>query len=758
MADGPPPLPLQDPREAAAAELARALSTAGGQRLFRDLQRLGIVALPPEPATELPAEPAAAAAAGPPAPAPAGARPISIWTPRPAAAGDAAGEIVWTRPPRLPLGDHYATAPELRSRRGGRPRRIAFFGESAAAGYLHAPHRTPAGVLAAQLRAVAGEMEVIDLARTNETLAPLVETVRAAMQLSPDLLVIYAGNNWSLLETPELSPYPPSVRGRQRLAETLRDGGALGPAQRARERLAGLAGAALAEIAEIAEIAAAGGGGGAAAAGVPVVLVVPEVNLADWETRQPPIWLPGGGTARWYAALESARMALAAGRFAAAEAAAWTMVELDGGSGPVPFRLLAAALRGQGRDAAARDACISEVDSVHYPLLAFLAAPQATTLARELLLAFARDRPRWAAVDLRPVFAAWTGSPLPGRRLFLDYCHLTAEGMTVAMAAAAAQALRLLGLGEPAWEDIARRPAALETGSVATDAAALLGAAIHTAHRMLPVTPADGGEIGDGPRIDPWIAPWIEKALDASPAAIDALLDLADARTAPLSTVLTAAQQRNLASPCRLELQHGWVYDFLDGDVLAAASAALAARGLAGDARAAAVAAEIEELLLSRLGVGAAGTDIAAPFFHAEPLARFYPELIGEPGAAARAHHRAPSPESAFHLVADGRRDVRLTLTARLAEAARRGGVRIAVNGAGVGELALAGRWTSGAVTAPRARLRRGLNRVTLRWPELPPAGERPLEAAIRRLEEGLEADLHPVFGEVWSLVAWASP
>src|SRR4029077_574745 len=84
----------------------------------------------------------------------------------------------------------------------------------------------------------------------------------------------YAGNNWSLLETPELSPYPPSVRGRQRYAEALRGGGVLGPARLARERLAGVAAAAMAEIAEIAAIARA--------AGAPVVLVVPEVNLADW--------------------------------------------------------------------------------------------------------------------------------------------------------------------------------------------------------------------------------------------------------------------------------------------------------------------------------------------------------------------------------------------------------------------------------------------------------------------------------------------
>lgn len=734
MADGSPP--DSDPRAAAADELARTLSTADGQRTLRDLQRLGLLASPPEP----PGAPQAPALAGAPdtptlagapdTPAVAGApdtpRPISIWTPR-----DEAGETVWTRPPRLPLGDHYADVPELRAKKTGR--RICFFGESAAAGYLYAPHLTPARVLEAQLKQAAPDIEVIDLARTNETLAPLVATVRAARQLSPDLLVIYAGNNWSLLETPEISPYPPGVRGRQSYAAMLRAGGILEPARRARERLAGLAGAALAEIAEI-------------AAGIPVILVVPEVNLADWETREPPPWLPGEGTARWYAAYERARAALAAGSFSDAEAAAWEMVDLDGGSGPVPFRLLAAALRGQGREEAARDAAISEVDSVHYPLLALLAAPQATTLAREVLLATAASRAAagWSAVDLRRLFAGWTGSPLPGRRLFLDYCHLTAEGMEVAMAAVAAEALRHLGSGfqaaTPDWRDLVRRAPdpALPPGA---DAAAKLGAAIHTAHRMLPVA----GPIG------PLLAHWIEAALDASPAAADALVDLADARTAPLATVLTAAQQRNLPSPCRLERQHGWVYDFLDAQVLAAAIAVLLRRG---DPRAA----EIERLLTSRLALPASGLDLAASRFHAEPLARFYPELIGERDAALRAHHRAPWPESSFVLVADRPRDLSIALTARLPEgdegAERRGTVRVEVNGRWAGNLPLGSRWSTRSLTLAGALLRPGLNRLTLRWPPPPPRGEAALEAALRRLEEGLPADLHPVFGEVWSLVA----
>lgn len=46
------------------------------------------------------------------------------------------------------------------------------------------------------------------------------------------------------------------------------------------------------------------------------------------------------------------------------------------------------------------------------------------------------------------------------------------------------------------------------------------------------------------------------------------------------------------------------------------------------------------------------------------------------------------------------------------------------------------------------------LHKLTLRWPRLPPVGDTPFDAIARRLERGLEAELHPVFGEVYSLHA----
>ncbi|HKH43221.1 MAG TPA: hypothetical protein VKM72_01010 [Thermoanaerobaculia bacterium] len=680
-------------------ELAEHLATPEGLRQARLSQMAGLAGAPaPGPA---------------PVPFPRGPHPISIWQPT-----EIDGERAFVRPEPGPFGDHYATRKVLRPKSAELPLRVAFFGESVAAGYLYAPHLTPAQVLEEQLRAAGGHgnFEVVDLARTNETLAGLRDTVRSSLQIQPDVLVLFVGNNWNLLETPEVSPYAPSVRARQEVALALRDGGLGGPVELARGRLRETATATFDEIALLTR-----------AVGIPVVVVLPEVNLADWETRQPVPWLPRDGTSRWHTAYRIGLDLLARGDATDAIIAAGMterMLELDGGVCPSTWRLRALARRALGDEAGALEACRAEIDSAAYPTLAFLSAPQATTLARDLLRESAR-RHDFVAVDLPAIFAEHTGFRLPGRRLFLDYCHLTLEGIRVSMAAVAAEVLRLSGLidGEPDWRALL---ASTPEPRIAPEpeATARLGAAIHGAHRLLTVGPKR-----------PILEHWCAAALDASPGIAETFLDLVEARTASCPAVLTSAQQRNLASPYRLLLQHGWQWDHLDAEVLTAIEAVLG-----GD---------VSEKIVARRAIPPEGIDLANPYWHWEPLERFFPEVMRFEDIAERATLRAPWPETSFCLVVDGPREVELELTAR-APAGNAGEVGVLVDGRAVGALRVGARWTRSRVRVPAGG---GLHRLTLRWPDLPPSGDNPLSPAIERLELGLPADLHPVFGEVWSLM-----
>jgi hypothetical protein len=682
-----------------AEELADLLTTIEGERTARLLQVAGLLATPP------PAAVPPAAAPPPPRGLP---EPISIWAPR--------EDGTWVRPAPSPFGDHYATRRVLARKTAELPLRVAFFGESVAAGYLYAPHLTPAQVLEGQLRAALGrdDFEVIDLARTNETLPTLAATVRASLQIQPDMLVLFVGNNWNLLETPEVSPLAPSMLGRQRFAAALREG-LDAPLRLAEEELRRTAEGTFERIALI-----------AGAVGIPVVVVVPEVNLADWETRQPVVALPGEQVAEWHRLYQEALD----GEPDEAIRIADRMKSLDGGRCPTTWRLLARARLALGDREGAREACLAEVDSARYPTLAFLSAPQANTQARELLRELSsRYRGQgFVCVDLREVFAEHTGSVLPGRRLFLDYCHLTKEGIQVAMAAVAAEVLRLSGMTETDedWRSLlARLPEPTITPEA--EATARLGAAVHSAHRLLSVGPKQ--EI---------LEYWCRAALDASPGVESAMLDLLDARSAPGPAVLTAAQQRNLASPYRLLLQHGWRWDHLDADLIEVLLRVLQR--------------PVPHALLENHWVRPEGIDLADPFYHWEPLERFYPEVMDLEDLPKRGTFRSPWPESSFCLIVGRPRKVRIELIARLPEE-REGEIEPAVNGTALRPFFVESGWTRNLFDIPPSLLHPGLNRLTLRWP-LPELEDDPFERAIERLEIGTAANLHPVFGEVFSLVA----
>ncbi len=700
------------------------------------------------------------------------ARPISIWSPE--VGGD--GDTVWRRPAPTGLGDHYARRREIRRRAEPGVARVCFFGESVAAGYLYAPHLTPAEVLEAELRrrtlAGAGQAEgdeagdgweVLDFARTNERSASLADTVEAAAQLAPDHLVIFTGNNPKLLDTPELSPYAPSAGARRELAEVLAGEGAEGLARLARRRWAGGLAAALERVAAV-----------AGDLGARVTLVLPEVNLADWQTAEPPLRLRGDGVARWFALLARARRALAEANGDAApernleavEAAAWEMVELDGGLCPTPFRLLAEAriLAGPGSGFgfasetaadAAREAALSELEATHYPLLAFLAAPRADEVARRVLAAACR-RHGFAAVDLRPHFAAHAGSPLPGRRLFLDYCHLTAEGIGVAMAAVAAELTGAAEAAAPGSAVAASVEAArLPSPSAAAEATACLGAAVHTAHRHLPVT-------GHGDLLTHWCRRALDHDADGAAAA---MLDLASARLAAppggpdLPALLTAAEERNRARPAPLLLQHGWRWPHVDGDLLRAMHAALAAAGRP-EAR------EIEELVALAAAAQPAGLELVhPPRYLATPVARPLPAAMAPEGMPHRAYLRALWPETSFDLPDPQGEWCRLRVVARRpagaegeGAAAARVAAVVSLDGRRVGELPLGARWEEQTLRLPAADRMGpvcppGLRSLTIAWPPPGDAGPEPLAAAVDRLRAGQEAELHAVFGELFSVL-----
>jgi hypothetical protein len=432
-------------------------------------------------------------------------RPISIW--RPIVVD---GELAFERPPVGPRGDHYADRRRIFAN-ARRPRRVVLLGESAAAGYLLAPTITPAKVLQSLL---GDDTDVVDLARTNERILSLAETAEAAMQLGPDAVILFTGNNWNLLETPWASCQYPDPDARGAFAEACRAGGLLGPAQRAARSLRRAATSLFERL---------------AALGCRVTVVVPEVNLVDTSRDQPTPWLAGRDTLRWHGLARQARSGSSRALIHAQR-----LATLDDGRTPTAFdRLARVHLQADDRQRALL-AFRAAVDSDRYATMATLAAPQASPSVQELLREQARHH-HFDVVDLPALFAE--DGQLPDRRLFYDYCHLTPEGIERAMRAVA----ELLG---------GVRGVPLEVPSSCAWRAAF-GAAVHGVHR---------GATG------PIVRHWLRQALQV-PEAGEALDDLVATRFAAVDAELTEGQRRHPG----LTAQHGWDWPDLDGELLAAA-------------------------------------------------------------------------------------------------------------------------------------------------------------------------------------------
>ena len=661
-------------------------------------------------------------------------QPISIWAPK-----MIGGELYFERPRPLPLGDHYCARLRIRAQKTGKSIRVAYFGESVAAGYLYAPGLTPATILQKQLDTLVSvaEYEVLDFSRTNEMLDNLVMTVERSLQLSPDILVVFAGNNWNLLETPEFSPYYPDTQVRREYGRILETEGLAGIVEAGARRVLEKAAHAFDRIADL-----------AGRANLPVVFIVPEVNMADWENRQPVPWLDDWKTAEWYRILHEGLHDLKNGDWESLSDRAWEMLKLDQFASSTACHLLSHAEMGLGKMDEALNACQAAIDNTYYPSIAFLSSPQAGSLAKAVIRK-ACGKYGFACVDLPEIYAMYTGSRLQGRRLFLDYCHFTVEGMHVAMASLASEVIKVSG-GSLTWRQVLER---LPMTSVEPelDAKAKFGAAIHSAHRLLTIADKK-----------PILQYWCEEALKAFPEISQTMLEFIESRHPFCPVSLSIVQQRNLSSSCSMGYQHGWCYEYLDPDLIEVIGAVLEKSGRIPEGM-------VSDMLIESLDAPeAAYSDLLnPPFFLWEPLERFYPECMSGSWHTAPAFFRAAWPQSRFAFIDPGDRAGSLVITMRLPdyrqpspqnlqnpeEPCHQGEtVTLFLNGKQLVRSEAYQKWNKITCPIPPGFLKRGLNQLLFDWPLPRINGSLALKAAADRLKTGCTADVHPVFGEIFEL------
>jgi hypothetical protein len=390
--------------------------------------------------------------------------------------------------------------------------RVLLVGESVARGYFYDPVFTPAAVLAQLLKGEFGSdaVEVIDLARSNMSWE-IRELAISALSLEPDAVVLFCGNNWRLgvlYDHVALECY----------IAALKTGG-----------VAGLRDSIINGVRQCAEqvvrdIAEAYGN-----RGIPLFWIVPEFNLADWhEQRKNAPHLGGDANREWLEHFGRAEEAMRSGDFCQASRHAREMMKIDDGLSATGALILADCERQQGHSASVRECLEFSRDADIWDWMA-VKSPRVSSQVQSVISA-QKSVPGNFVIDLRELISEQLGADaVPDRRWFLDYCHLTSEGIRVSMAAAAAALLRRFKGTTHTWAQLYSHSPA-PTRAVEADARFL--AAMHNAHW------------GQPPET---ILRLCAEALQASSGIADVMALVAQLQSDRVPTVLSQVGEQSLA-------------------------------------------------------------------------------------------------------------------------------------------------------------------------------------------------------------------
>ena len=597
----------------------------------------------------------------------------------------------------------------------GKKQRVVLIGESVTRGYLYDPQYTPAIALQAMLDA-HGEFEVIDLARTN-----LAYQVRAlaieALQLEPDIVVVLAGNNWS-------ASGPTAVEFAQIDAALSSDG--IAAAKRTVE----------AQLFRKAKRVVNDVSAAYESKGIPLVWIIPEFNLTDWRDDNSSVpYLPGGLNQKWHILREEAQGAFRDRNFERAEKLAQQMLEIDEGVCPVALYILADCRHAAGDLEGARkyfemakDASIWDLSRIEIP------KPYSVTQR-----AMREEVPKYKnqLIDLPVLFKDYLEGDIPGRRLFLDYCHMTSEGIQIAMGAAATCVLRALKGVEVSWPSLIGKHSA---PSPEIEAEALFLAAILTAHK------APSWDVERH---------FCAKALSNSTHAAGLMLNYLDLQTrsaVPMLMSETDDQLHKLGSP----VIHHYLLRLnekrLDKSLLDAIVDALGDVGI--EARY-----QLDQLRLEEHSVTKREINLLDYYFYSsvyQPLEAVFVSSIEDRRYQPDArYYKAYAPESRFLFVGEAESPVQLCLTCRLPESTySRGSILIEVNGQTLAEIAAESYWTTWDLTIDGKTVRDGFNEISVSWPIAEFDTEHALKQAAMKMYQGKFPHFYPVFGEIHSFIA----
>jgi hypothetical protein len=587
----------------------------------------------------------------------------------------------------------------------GSLRRVVLIGESAAKGYLYHPRFTTAQALQQIMNTACGpaKIEVVDLARNNLLHDQLQELITQALHLEPDAFVIFAGNNW----------YPLSHASDKHLldmASAFRETGSWRGVKESSESV--LIANTMQTLGLLEEIVRE--------RGIPVVFVLPEYNLADWVTDCdcPPL-LNSEQTGAWLQARGEAEQLLKGDDWEKAESLGERLIQLDQGTTSAGFNVLAEVSRKRGNHQAARTFLEKARDAmVCWP---GRQTPRCFSVIQQTI------REQAAAhgvhlVDLPLEFSKHLGGEAADRRLFLDYCHLTLEGIRISMALTGETLLPLLKYPVKSSKELAqvemKVPANVSAG----------------AHFLAAVY---NGNWGQGMDL---VRHHVRKALEFDHGIANIMQLFLDFHIRRVPSSLCRSFEQLWESPhvpAIIVLYNDSTGNFLNPDLVNTMVDELEKFGIPTRS-------QIEGLMIKEHGVENRAVNLVDSLYAIGSYSRFLVDRRPQ-------FYKATTRNTTFPLICDKAGPLDFSITMKVPHLSANQTISLRLNGSLVAEIAATERWTTTTCSVPAGLVNPGVNQVEIDWPMPVWSDEKQRERVADALEAGQLIEITPMFGLIHS-------
>jgi hypothetical protein len=536
--------------------------------------------------------------------------------------------------------------------------------------------------------------------------------------MEPDAIIIFAGNNWPY------SLYNPNVfsdEENSQLEKAYASHNFPAIKELLESKLYDLASSLMAQLGEI-----------AANSKIKVIVVVPEFNLADWKTNsleKMALFQGDGAAARWIEARDRAEEWLSKGDTGKAWKETEIMIATDA-SNSYGYELAAKCKMNEGEKAEARKLMEQARDAAIFSKIINY-SPRCMGIARKAMLDGALKY-SFGAVDLSEIFRQHLSGGVPGKELFMDYCHLSLEGIKLAMQATAGVLLPMLA-SSPAAATTALSTAVSPDDEVIAMAHAF--AAIHSSGYQQPK------EI---------IRYHCLQSISASAKASRFMALFVSMTTRKSSSVLSRNYEemilKNMADQYLqgLGLLHSPNKKMMNIDLADCMVEVLQHVQL--DMRS-----QLKQLRAKEHGVEEGKINLLASHYH--QLSHM------DINFSNQSHYKARDTASDFILITAKKHPVRLKLVCRLSYPVEKN-VTIKINDAVVETIVAGKYWKTYDIVIPSGLQQEGINTVSVNWPldhsYLRAREVKPLKENINQVPfiNGLNNNMYPLFGEIHMLTA----